>query len=139
MLECQNGYLLIQIPTRSEGVFLGGGFLLFFLCPAFLELEKIIETASKLLESDMKSFFLIHSHALISLCGKASWMSDIGDYAILEITSTLADIIYDCYLGEDSIKCGTRAKQMNKKKNPILRLGPTISLQFGIFFFFFNR
>jgi hypothetical protein len=97
-----------------------------------------IETVSELPESDLKTLFLIDGHALIQAMGKPPGCLTFGDYADAFIRSvtrhfgdntTQVDVVFDRYLGGDSIKSGTRAKRLNKKR-PIRKLidGPDVPL-----------
>lgn len=97
-----------------------------------------LDTPPEIPNADMKTCVLIDGHALIQALGKPHGCQTFGDYADVFIKSLTkyfgentkrVDIVFDRYIGEESIKAVTRSKRMGKKK-PIRKLidGPDVPL-----------
>ena len=97
-----------------------------------------INIPSELPETDMKTCVLIDGHALIKALGKPNGCQTFGEYAdaffnvvrrYFERNISRVDVIFDRYIGEDSIKASTRAKRIGKTK-PIRKVidGPHVPL-----------
>ena len=86
----------------------------------------------------MKTCVLIDGHALIQTLGKPHGCQTFGDYAEIFIRNvthqfgehiTRVDVVFDRYIGEESIKTATRSKRVGKRK-PIRKTidGPDVPL-----------
>ena len=84
-----------------------------------------INTPSELPETDMKTCVLIDGHALIKVLGKPNGCHTFGEYAnaffnvvrrYFDRNISKVDVVFDRYIGEDSIKASTRAKRIGNTK-----------------------
>ena len=77
-----------------------------------------INIPSELPEADMKTCVLIDGHALIKALGKPNGCQTFGEYAdaFFNVVRCYFNVVFDRYIGEDSIKASTRAKRIGKTK-----------------------
>ena len=90
-----------------------------------------INIPSELPETDMKTCVLIDGHVLIKALGKPNGCQTFGEYAdaFFNVVRRYFNVVFDRYIGEDSIKASTRAKRIGKTK-PIRKVidGPHVPL-----------
>jgi hypothetical protein len=89
-----------------------------------------LQIRTEIQKSDLTTCVLIDGHALIQSIGKPPGCQTFCDYAdvfMKKVTrhfgeqTTRVDVIFDRYIGENSIKASTRSKRVGKKK-PIRKL-----------------